>query len=170
MLTFNIATEATIVVFAFGLAATAETGGLHIGRDEALMLWCCAFGMLGGLCSIRFNPPVPEVRPGEAQEKQLARLRNQGLLQIIVNMILSAAVSPWACDGISWVSKGSIPVGIKLAFPVAVIIGIGADQIIARTYPKLQKLTENWLVGWAEWWAGRRSAPVRRRRNNRQGD
>lgn len=169
MLTFNVAVEAAIILVAASAATTANYGGFIVGRDEQLMLWCCLFGLLGGLCSLRFNPPVKQEYPGETEQKQIARLRIQGLFQIIVNMILSVAISPQVVDFIEWSTTGRVPAGIKIAFTVSVAVGIGADQLIARLYPKVSALVESWALGWSRWYAGRKSAPAARRHRQNKG-
>jgi hypothetical protein len=110
--------------------------------DDVLLLWCLAGGLCGSFCSLQFKPPKTRLEMG---------------MQLAVNLILGATLSPLAVDCVSWLT--TYPVNLKLTLPIAVGFGIGAQESVARLMPRIQAMLEKRAVEETSNLLGRGTSP-----------
>ena len=97
-----------------------------VTSDELLLLWCLIGGLCGSFCSLRFFQP---------------QRATEAVMQFGVNLCFATIVSPQACYVTSaWTGW---PIGLRLALPVALVIGTVACNLVAIVLP----YGERWFRG-----------------------
>lgn len=93
--------------------------------DQILILWCLVGGLIGSIVSLRVFR-VKDV--------------SDGTWQLVANLGISAMASPMLTDLIGKYS--GYPVGVRLALPVSLILGIVGEQVVALLIP----IAKRWFV------------------------
>lgn len=90
--------------------------------DELLILWCLIGGFIGSFCSLRYFHP---------------KSYWDASAQFGTNLCISAMGSPIMVDQISYWT--SLPVGLRLALPVAFCVGVVGCNLTAMLIPYGEK-------------------------------
>ena len=106
--------------------------------DQILILWCLIGGLIGSIVSLR-----------------IFRVKNinDGTWQLLANLGISSMVAPILTDLIGKYS--GYPVGVRLALPVALVLGIVGEQAVALLIP----IAKRWFVSKASLAAGEAQQP-----------
>lgn len=101
--------------------------------DQILILWCLVGGLIGSIVSLRIFR-VKDI--------------NDGTWQLMANLGISSMASPILTDLIGKYS--GYPVGVRLALPVSLVLGIVGEQAVALLIP----IAKKWFVSKASHAAG----------------
>ena len=115
-----------MVVFAAAGEIALKTES--VTSDELIILWCMIGGFFGSFCSLHFYQPKDKFAAG---------------MQFLVNLSFSAIFSPLLVDQTSYWTK--LPLGLRLALPIAFLVGLLACTGVARALPYLQMGLDKYL-------------------------
>jgi hypothetical protein len=111
-----------LMMVALTLGAETAIRYENTTNDQLLILWCLIGGFGGSFCSLRFFQQAKAMEAG---------------MQFATNLIISTAVSPFLVDAVAF--RCDLPVGLRLALPVSLSVGMLACSGVSLTIPYLEK-------------------------------